>query len=162
MAVIRWCWFPDDYFFTDNTILRGHDDDYRSGNHPTGIRPYQYWQNCRKGRQAASHPEWIRSNVPNTNNARILPVLVTPVTTAKSGATPHLKKVSYWGLSEFREWAELVLQVIRELRREFSEPGDLDWRAKAAEELCKIHADASGLYNWLYERTADKFLQEVQ
>lgn len=115
-----------------------------------------------KARQAASHPEWIRSNVPNTNNARILPVLVTPVTTAKSGATPHLKKVSYWGLSDFREWAELVLQVIRELRREFSEPGDLDWRAKAAEELSKIHADASGLYNWLYERTADKFLQEIQ
>lgn len=110
-----------------------------------------------KARQAASHPEWIRLNAPNAKNAEILSVLVTPVTKAKSGATPHLKKVSYWGLSEFQEWSEQVLLVIRELRREFSEPGDLGWRAQAAERLCRVNADILGLYTWLSKRPVINF-----
>src|SRR5690606_16062861 len=39
-----------------------------------------------KARQAFSHPNWIRDHVALPENATILPVLVTPVTKARSGA----------------------------------------------------------------------------
>ncbi|MCW5320131.1 DEAD/DEAH box helicase [Verminephrobacter aporrectodeae subsp. tuberculatae] len=114
-----------------------------------------------KARQAASHPAWMREHVPASVDARIQPVLVTPATRAKEGAVPHLAQVAYWGLCDFRQWAEQVLQTIRELRRVFQEPGDLAWRAQAAEALCAIHADAPGLYAWLAARPARDHLTRV-
>jgi len=55
-----------------------------------------------KARQAFSHPNWIRDHVALPENAIILPVLVTPVTKAKSGAIPHLHTVALWEIDEFR------------------------------------------------------------
>lgn len=40
-----------------------------------------------------------------------------------------------WPLHEFREWAKNALAAVRDLRRTFSEPGDLMWRARATEML---------------------------
>ena len=85
-----------------------------------------------KARQAASHPEWIKANVPAAADAKILAVLVTPALKATKGAIPSLGRVAYWGLADFRQWAKSALVALRELRRTFSEPGDLDWRARAA------------------------------
>ncbi len=115
-----------------------------------------------KARQAASHPEWLREHVPATADAEVFPVLVTPATKAKSGATPHLNRVWYWGLDEFRDWAEEALVAVRELRRSFVESGDLEWRAKAAEALISVRADAPGLTAWLSKRPARKHLSEVK
>lgn len=114
-----------------------------------------------KARQAASHPDWMREHVPASAGALIQPVLVTPAKRAKDGAMPHLGRVAYWGLEEFREWAETALVTVRELRRSFREPGDLAWRAQAAEALSEVRADAPSLYAWLTARPARNHLESV-
>lgn len=114
-----------------------------------------------KARQAASHPDWMREHVPAAAGASIQPVLVTPAKSAKNGAMPHLGRVAHWDLDDFRAWAETALVTVRELRREFQEPGDLAWRAQAAEALSEIRADAPGLYSWLAARPARDHLVEV-
>ncbi|WP_139557984.1 DEAD/DEAH box helicase [Methylotetracoccus oryzae] len=114
-----------------------------------------------KARQAASHPDWMREHVPASKDASIQPVLVTPAKKAKEGAIPHLSRVAHWDLEEFRAWAETALVTVRELRREFREPGDLVWRAQAATALSEVRADAPGLYNWLTERPARDHLERV-
>ena len=114
-----------------------------------------------KARQAASHPDWMREHVPEAAGASIQPVLVTPATKAKDGAVPHLSRVAHWDLQEFREWAELALITVRELRRSFREPGDLAWRAQAAEALSEIRADAPSLYAWLAARPARDHLTRM-
>lgn len=115
-----------------------------------------------KARQAASHPDWMREHVPASAGASIQPVLVTPAKTAKDGAMPHLRRVAYWDLEEFREWAETALVTVRELRRGFREPGDLAWRVQAAEALSEARADAPSLYAWLAARPACDHLKRVQ
>lgn len=114
-----------------------------------------------KARQAASHPDWIREHVPGLAGTSIQPVLVTPAKKAKDGAMPHLGRVAYWDLEEFREWAETALVTVRELRRDFREPGDLVWRVQAAEALTEVRADAPSLYAWLVSRPARDHLIKV-
>ena len=62
---------------------------------------------------------------------KLLPVLVTAATKANEGALPHLEGVALWRLADFREWANRALAVVRDIRKTFSEPGDLIWRAQA-------------------------------
>ena len=107
-----------------------------------------------KARQAASHPDWVREYLPVPATATIVPVLVTPATRAREGAMPSLSKVSYWPIADFREWAEAALVTIRELRRTFTEPGDLAWRAEAATAMEAARLDAPGLVAWLLKRPA--------
>jgi Rad3-related DNA helicase len=114
-----------------------------------------------KARQAASHPDWLREHVPGTAGANIQTVLVSPAGKAKKGAMPHLGKVAFWGLADFRSWSDRALEVVRELRRDFVEPGDLAWRAQAAEGLEEIRADAPSLSTWLSGRPAKQHLKEV-
>ena len=115
-----------------------------------------------KARQAASHPNWIREHVPGTTEGIILPVLVTPASKANEGAIPHLRQVFYWGLDEFRKWANIALDTVRELRRTYTEPGNLEWRAEAAIKLEAICADAPSLSSWLSERPAANHLAVVK
>lgn len=115
-----------------------------------------------KARQAASHPEWMREHVPPSAGTSIQPVLVTPAKKAKEGAVPHLARVAHWDLEDFRVWAESALVAVRELRRSFQEPGDLAWRAQAAEALSEIRADAPSLYAWLAARPARDHLAKVR
>jgi hypothetical protein len=89
-------------------------------------------------------------------------VLVTPVTSAKEGAMPHLENVALWPLAEFREWATEALSTVRELRRTFSEPVDLVWRAQAAELFELRGLDAVSLFARLQARPAAKDLTPVK
>lgn len=114
-----------------------------------------------KARQAASHPDWIRTHVPGTDSATIVPVLVTPATEACDGAMPSLSRVSYWPLEDFRQWAEAALVVIRDLRRTFTEPGDLAWRADAARVLEEARLDGPGLVKWLSKRLGSDIMSSV-
>lgn len=114
-----------------------------------------------KARQAGSHPDWLRAHVPGTAGASIQTVLVSPAAKAKKGAMPHLGRVAFWALADFRTWSDKALEVVRELRRDFVEPGDLAWRARAAEKLEEIQADAPSLIAWLAGRPANKHLKEV-
>jgi hypothetical protein len=114
-----------------------------------------------KARQAASHPDWIRANVPGTESATIMSVLVTPAVEAREGAMPSLGKVTYWPHDEFLAWAEAALVAIRELRRTFTEPGDLAWRATAAQALEEARLDGIGLIKWLSKRVASDLMRAV-
>ena len=116
---------------------------------------------AKKAKQAAAHPDWIRENVPGADQARILPVIVTPAKKAKEGAMPVLGRVAYWDLEAFRAWADTALQTVRNLRRSFREPGELAWRADASSALAAIGADAPGLYATLSSRMANRHLQRV-
>lgn len=91
--------------------------------------------NATKARQAASHPEWISENLPETESMSIIPILITPCTQARSGAKPHLKKVLLWPLEDFRSWASRALACLRELKATLSSEGDLAWRANACTKI---------------------------
>jgi hypothetical protein len=76
-----------------------------------------------KARQVSSHPAWMLANVPASKQAKILPVLVTPVKKVHSGAVVHLTGVALWRLGDFKEWAQNALATLREVRKTFFEPG---------------------------------------
>lgn len=113
-----------------------------------------------KARQTAGHPNWINENVQQAKDCSCISVLVSPVSTARTGAIPHLKDFKFWSLDEFREWAKNALTVVRELRSTFIEPGDLDWRSQASEAFEKNGMDAISLFNTLNQRSADIHLKE--
>jgi len=75
----------------------------------------------------------MKSKLELASNTEYLAVLVTPASTAHEGAIPHLVDVAVWPINEFEEWAKNALTVLRDIRRTFSEPGDLAWRTEAAE-----------------------------
>ena len=84
-----------------------------------------------KARQAATHENWIRSNLSPPATTPITQVLITPVSKTEAGALCHLHSVKLWKLNDFRLWVEIALSTIRELRKTLTEPGDLEWRAAA-------------------------------
>src|ERR1035438_10373950 len=118
--------------------------------------------NVDKARQAFTHPNWVRDNIPAGARRSIMPVLVTPVTTVKEGAAPHLEGVALWPLAEFRKWAENALSVVRRVRTSFMEPGNLIWRAQAAEHFEQAKLDAKGLAGLLRNQPAKKGLKPVK
>ena len=118
---------PDPWWIADDSFCLVFED------HGEGKAETVF--SVRKARQAASHPEWIRENVPELSAAEILPVLITPCTSTTKGAVPSLKKVRYWHLEQFRAWAKQALQALRDIRRDFPGPGSLAWRITAAAKL---------------------------
>lgn len=111
-----------------------------------------------KARQVASHPQWMKMHVEGAKTAGILPVLVTPATKAKSGAEPHLQSVALWSVADFRVWAKQALQVVREVRRTFSEVGDIVWRVEAAERFEEAGLDAASIFELLRRKLASENL----
>lgn len=101
--------------------------------------------NANKARQAASHPNWIRTNVPLAKRAAVIPVLISPISTVDRDAHPHLSDVRFWELGAFRDWAKHALATIRRIRRTLSEAGDVMWRQAAADELNEAGASPAGI-----------------
>lgn len=114
-----------------------------------------------KARQVSSHPQWMRANVEASARAKILPVLVTPAKIVKKGALPHLVGVALWALEDMRAWARNALATIRELRKSFVEPGNLVWRAKAAEAFEQNGLAVGTLFKELEAKPACKNLKEI-
>jgi hypothetical protein len=114
-----------------------------------------------KARQVSSHPKWMRANVEASSKARILPVLITPAQRVKSAAVPHLDGVGLWPVGDMRKWAGRALAAMREVRKTFVEPGDLEWRAKAAEVFEQNGLSARQLLVELESRLASEHLQQV-
>jgi hypothetical protein len=112
----------------------------------------------KKARQVATHPNWIKSNVTGDDNTEVVPILVTPAANADSDALPHLAKVLIWPLEEFRTWAEMALQKVREFRRTFSGAGDLVWKAETAKGYVEAGLDPRSIIQGL--SAADKKLQK--
>ncbi len=115
----------------------------------------------KKARQVSSHPTWMRTNVPSSVEAEILPVLVTPVSLVRTAAAPHLATVSVWKLDDFRKWTKDALTVIRELRKTLTLSGDLTWRADAMTTLKKHQLDAVSLLAKLRAQRASEVLKSV-
>jgi Rad3-related DNA helicase len=85
-----------------------------------------------KVRQAASHPNWIKQNIPSLRKeSEIIPVVITPCTSITSGASPHTQDVCYWNQQKFQAWAEKAITVVRELKRSFPGEANLEWRETA-------------------------------
>ena len=100
-------------------------------------------------------------HVEGAKDAKILPILVTPATKAKTGAEPHLKEVALWPLAEYCLWAKEALLTVRAVRRTFSEVGDIVWRVEAAERFEAAGLDASSIFEHLQHRTASQNLEIV-
>ena len=168
--------------FEESQMLLGKLLGYEAGNKETDGAPDPWWiastvcfvfedhagagaesaLSVKKARQVSSHPAWMRHNIEATKNADILPVLVTPVRTVKRGAVAHLNGVSLWTVDQYREWSANAIAVIRHLRRTFSEPGNLIWRAKAAEKFEEHCVDAPGLCAMLRSKPAVDNLESVR
>ena len=114
----------------------------------------------RKARQAASHPDWIRTTLKLPSDAEIIPVIITPCTRTTKGAIPTLKNLRYWNLGKFRDWAKNALSVLREIRRDFPGPGNLAWRTSTAEKL-KTASIAPRQLKEMLIRTADQAMEQV-
>jgi len=116
----------------------------------------------KKARQAASHPNWMREHVPSckSKTVEINSVLVTPVSTVFPGTLTHLGDVYLWKLDDFKVWANDAMGTIRELRKTFVEPGDLDWRAQAAEVIHDKGIDMVSLTAHLQTQLAKELLTE--
>jgi hypothetical protein len=98
-------------------------------------------------------PNWIRSELKFPVAGEIIPVLITPCTSTTCGALPHLQGVRYWGLGAFRDWAKNALKVIRDIRRQFTGPGNLAWRQATAARL-KVEGIAPESLRALLSQTA--------
>ncbi|WP_159820264.1 DEAD/DEAH box helicase [Colwellia sp. 20A7] len=116
-----------------------------------------------KARQAATHPNWMVENVDScgSNSVEIIPVLISPVTKVTKGGAPHLHNVMFWELNEFKSWALLVLDAIRELRVTFQEPGDLAWRSEAADKLMTARIDVNNIKEMLCRQCSKDILKVV-
>jgi hypothetical protein len=84
-----------------------------------------------KARQAASHPNWMITNVLEARGCTILPVVVSPAQYIRRAALPHVNELLFWEYGDFLQWADGALGTLRELRRDFVEAGDLLWQARA-------------------------------
>lgn len=144
---------PDPWWISSNICLVF--EDHSGADKTTAI-------GAKKARQAASHPNWMKANVPAAETADILAVLITPSTTVKNGAIVHLGNVSLWNLSEFRTWSKKALATVRELRTTFTEAGDLTWRDEAITKLKDRGFDAVSLISLLRRNKASEVLQVVR
>lgn len=165
--------------FEHAQVLLGELLGFEAGNEETDAAPDPWWiadgycivfedyvenkggpLGAEKSRQAAGHPNWIRASGKVPPETKIVSVLVSPVTTAKVGAAPHLATVGYWPLSEFRQWALQALSAVRSLRATVSK-GPLVWRAEAAHVFMTHDIEAGALFRRLQARTCDKALTIV-
>jgi hypothetical protein len=87
-------------------------------------------------------------------NADVVKVLITPVTRVQKGAVPHLATVLTWPLASFREWAKEALVVLRDLKKTFQEPGDLEWRASALDAFRRARLSPVALRELLVSESA--------
>ena len=93
-------------------------------------------------------------NEASADTYKIIPILVSPVKRAHSGATPHLPNFYYWDIEEFKSWASSALSVIRELRTSFAEAGDLVWRSQACVKLSSACLDGESIKKMILESKA--------
>lgn len=113
-----------------------------------------------KARQVCTHPNWIKENLPVNDDVVVVPILVTPVTRADEAALAHLNAVFVWNLDDFRKWAHNAIAVVRELRMQYPNSGDLAWRAIAAEKLTEACITPESLMAMLKDRVGSQILKK--
>lgn len=114
-----------------------------------------------KARQASSHPDWMKVNIPASINCYFTPTLVTPAQSIRSAAVPHAAALRLWEYKEFQEFGAHALQTIRALRQSFFEQGDLVWQAHAAAIIKGARLDMASIVEDLNKRPVIGSLAEV-
>ena len=110
-----------------------------------------------KARQATTHDNWIRENLPVDTDIEIIKVLITPLKKAHSGALPHLKDVYLWTLDDFRDWTKHILGVLRSARNSYNGEGDLFWRTTIKDIYIANHLSPNLLVENIKSITAYDF-----
>jgi len=87
-------------------------------------------------------------------------VLVTPVSKAKEGALPTLSKVHLWKADDFKTWAKQAVAIIREIRKDFVEPGDLGWRQQALNTIISKKLNMVSIISSLEDQIASELLEK--
>jgi len=98
-----------------------------------------------KVRQAASHPAWLRDRLTLPKDATVASVVVTPCEEIDRPASRLGRDVGYWGLNDFRGWAQKGLECVRELRVSYPGRPDLAWQADAGDRLKAGGFDAASI-----------------
>lgn len=142
---------PDPWWMANGSMCFIFED--KSESDPSNSLSVDY------ARQACTHPNWVRQHLPVNQDALIVPILVTPVQVADDAALPHLKEVLVWNIEDFRNWARNAITVVRELRKEYPNSGDLAWRALAAERLTAACITPESLYEMLKYQVASDVLK---
>jgi hypothetical protein len=114
-----------------------------------------------KARQATSHPDWMKTNVPQSLGCSFIPTLLSPINNIRSAAVTHAQGLRYWQLDAFLAWAKRALDTVRELRTTFYEQGDLVWQADASALLKERELDILSLLNFLNKNMVIDSLRHV-
>jgi hypothetical protein len=112
-----------------------------------------------KARQAASHPKWVKDNLPVNKDATVLPILITPVKKVSKDVMTHLNGVYIWQLNDFREWVRKVLGCLREARKKFTESGNIIWRANTASFFEDAEIAPDSIIRYICEKVASDVLK---
>lgn len=107
-----------------------------------------------KARQAFTHPNWARENLPLADNAKVLSVLVTPVMKADTDALPHLKNVFLWNLENYRKWVREALSIVRSLRATYPGAGNLFWRDSVSSRYLEAKINPNSIVEMLEKSPA--------
>ena len=114
-----------------------------------------------KARQAASHPNWMKTHVEQAAGCTFFPTLVSPAAGIRVAAIPHAKTLHYWALDDFVAWATMAVATVRELRATFFEEGDLVWQASAATTLKDKGLDLASVVQRLSDNMVVDCLRQV-
>ena len=144
---------PDPWWMANGSMCFIFED--KSESDPNNSLSVEY------ARQVCTHPNWVRENLPVNQDAVIVPILVTPVLVADDAALAHLKEVLVWNIDDFRKWAHEAITVVRELRKEYPNSGDLAWRALAAEKLTTACVTPDALLAMLKDRVGFEVLKKI-
>ncbi len=86
-------------------------------------------------RQAVSHPNWIRDNVPLKSSAEIHYSLITTQKKIHRDVPTYADGIGYWQIDDFIEFSNEVFEVLRACRASFTGVGDTAWRDAARDHL---------------------------
>jgi hypothetical protein len=115
----------------------------------------------KKARQASSHPDWMKANVPESVNCRFTPTIVTPARSIRSAAVPHATLLKLWEYDEFKTFAAHALLTIRTMRQSFFEQGDLVWQVQAYDTIKEARLDMVSIAEDLNKRPVIGGLTQV-
>ncbi len=145
---------PDPWWLSGGfcLVFEAHTDKKKGAESEVGLT---------KVRQAKSHPDWVRLNLPDGRALEIVPVLVSPARKLGQGAEPHVEGVYYWEMSEFREWATgHVLPVLKELWASH-EPDSIEWRQAAMRRLSERQMTLETLSQMIREWPLARLVQNT-
>ena len=99
----------------------------------------------RKAKQAMGHVKWLKYNRPECSDIEFTTIIVTPVSRIYYGALPQIGDSLVWPLTDYIDWANNALEVLRKLKVNFRSDEDLVWRAECLSELAARGLNISGV-----------------